>query len=69
MVVALELLEIAVYAFGGWLYLLSPDFRKQTHNRWRFESRLGIAFEMFEAILGMAVSVGVAGFLVQSFLF
>ena len=32
-----ELLSWIIDGLGGWRYLLSPSFRKRTHERWRLE--------------------------------
>jgi|GEM_PF-1864320 len=50
----LEIVDVFVYAFIGWRYILSSAFRRRTHKRWRVESRLTIFFE----ILGGAFGVG-----------
>lgn len=38
-----EIFDWVIDARAGWLYLLSPSFRRRTHKRWKAEGR-GVAF-------------------------
>lgn len=46
---AFELLNWIVDALAGWRYLISPSFRKRTHDRWR---RDGWATALIEILFG-----------------
>jgi hypothetical protein len=48
---------------GGWRYLLSRDFRAQTHESWRHESIGYIVWDVFWGFLGIAASL-TAGYFV-----
>jgi len=44
-----ELIEFvghSVEGLAGWRYLLSPSYRRRTHERWKERSRLEIAGEV-----------------------
>jgi predicted membrane-bound mannosyltransferase len=38
---------------AGWRYLLSKSYRRQVHQRWREQSRLAVAIEIFWVILAL----------------
>ena len=38
----------------GFRYLFSRIYRERTRQRWKTQSRISIAFEVFEAVIGMA---------------
>jgi len=38
----------------GFRYLFSKTYREKTRQRWKTQSRISIAFEVFEAVIGMA---------------
>ena len=52
-----EIIDAVVYAFFGWRYIFSPAFRKRTHKRWRFESRLTVFFEILYGAFGMGLTL------------
>jgi hypothetical protein len=37
----------------GFRYLFSSTYRERTRQRWKNQSRISIAFEVFEAVIGM----------------
>ena len=37
----------------GFRYLFSKTYRERTRERWKNQSRISIAFEIFEAAIGM----------------
>jgi hypothetical protein len=37
----------------GFRYLFSRTYRERTNQRWKTQSKISIAFEVFEAIIGM----------------
>jgi len=53
----LDLIEVVVYAFYGWRYLLSPSFRAQTHMRWKAEGALSIFFDILFGVFGIALTL------------
>jgi hypothetical protein len=38
----------------GFRYLFSKAYRERTRQRWKSQSRISIAFEVFEAAIGVA---------------
>ena len=38
----------------GFRYLLSRTYRERTRQRWKNQSKVSIAFEVFEAAIGVA---------------
>lgn len=46
---ALEFLSWIIDGFGGWRYLISPAFRKRTHDRWKRE---GWTTALIDILLG-----------------
>lgn len=45
-----EFIEFVGYSaegLAGWRYLLSPTYRRRTHERWRTKSRTAVAGEIF----------------------
>ncbi|OGP54453.1 MAG: hypothetical protein A2Y65_09740 [Deltaproteobacteria bacterium RBG_13_52_11] len=38
----------------GFRYLFSRTYRERTRQRWKSQSRISIAFEVFEAAIGVA---------------
>jgi hypothetical protein len=52
-----EAFEWVLYAFLGWRYIFSSSFRERTHRRWKSESKLTVAFEIGEAVIGVSVSL------------
>jgi hypothetical protein len=38
----------------GFRYLFSRTYRKRTQQRWKNQSKISIAFEVFEAAIGVA---------------
>ena len=41
----------------GFRYLFSRTYRERTRQRWKTQSRISIAFEVFEAVIGMAFTI------------
>jgi uncharacterized membrane protein YfcA len=62
----LEIVEVVVYAFLGWRYIFSPTYRKQTHKRWKSESRLTIFFEILYGVFGIGLTLLPFWFLVDA---
>ena len=52
-----ELLDWFRAAFAAWRYLFSSSYRRRVHERWRFQSRLYIAWEVICAFAGFAFTI------------
>ena len=50
---------------GGWRYLFSSQFRARTREGWQHEHASYIVWDVFWGVLGIAVSLAVAGVLVS----
>jgi hypothetical protein len=50
----LEALGTLVEGLFGLRYLFSKKYRNKIHQRWKSESRLSIAFEIFGGIIAIA---------------
>jgi hypothetical protein len=37
----------------GFRYLFSRNYRERTRERWKTQSRMSVAFEVIEAVIGM----------------
>ena len=48
-------------ALAGWRYLLSSNYRARKHHDWRHENVGYAIFDVVGGIVGIAVSVAVAG--------
>jgi hypothetical protein len=46
-----ELIGWIIRSVAGWRYLLSGLYRREVHQRWRWQSRLTVAGEIFWGIL------------------
>lgn len=46
---ALELVDWIIDGIAGWRYLLSPSFRRRTHERWKTE---GWSTALIEILFG-----------------
>ena len=53
----IEILEALGHVLAGWLFLLSPAFRRRTLARWRDESRLGVMQDVVGGVGGMLLSI------------
>lgn len=51
---------------AGWQYLFSPEYRRETHNRWQNESQFSITVQIIGAALGMGFTGVIAGFAVMA---
>jgi len=54
----LDLAEMAQKAFAGGFglrFVLSPRYRAEVRERWATMSRLEVAFELFDALVGLAI--------------
>ena len=59
-----EIFEVFAWildALAGWRYLLSPSFRKQTHQRWRVEGKAKAAIDIFFGGLSVAFTILLLG--------
>jgi hypothetical protein len=58
-------------AADAWRYIFSSRFRAAKHEQWRHEHFAYIAFDVFWALVTLAVSIGVliiAGFVVWQYI-
>jgi hypothetical protein len=46
-----ELFDWLINGGAGWRYLLSRSYRQKVHQRWRQQSRLTVATEIFWGLL------------------
>jgi hypothetical protein len=65
----IEMIGYSIEGFAGWRYLLSPGYRRRVHERWRQQSRLETAFEIFVALISFAFITLVFGALIWWLLF
>ena len=49
-------IDIFFHAFAGWRYLFSPSYRRETHARWKTESRLTAFFEFVGGAFAMLLA-------------
>jgi hypothetical protein len=53
----IEIAEVLGHVLAGWLFLLSPPFRRRTLARWSNESGLQVMQDIVGAAGGMLLSV------------
>jgi hypothetical protein len=56
----LELFELVGRLFHGlgvWAFLFSKRYRDETLRSWQGKSRLAVAFEIFEFLIGFAITI------------
>ena len=61
---AFELLNWIVDGLAGWRYLVSPSFRKRTHDRWRRDGRGTALIEIFFGSLAVILTLVLFGLLI-----
>lgn len=54
---ALEFIDWLRAAFGGWRFVFSASFRRETRARWRHESSLRIVWDMSCGVAGIAFTL------------
>jgi hypothetical protein len=63
-----ELIDWLINGGAGWRYLLSRPYRQKVHQRWRQQSRLTVAIEIFWELLAflftLFLAAGVVYFIV-----
>jgi len=64
-----EVIDWLIHGGAGWRYLLSKSYRRKVHQRWRQQSRLNVAGEIFWGILAflftLFLAVGVVYLIVE----
>jgi len=53
----LELIDVIIYAFSAWRYVLSPSFRHHTHKRWRAEGVMSAGLDILSAVFGIGLTL------------
>lgn len=53
----IDILDVLGHVLAGWLFLLSPAFRRRTLSRWSNESGLEVMQDIVGAVGGMLLSV------------
>jgi hypothetical protein len=61
---ALEFLSWIIDGLAGWRYLISPSFRKQTHERWRREGRATVLLDILLGSLAVIFTLFILGLLI-----
>ena len=54
---------------AGWKYLISKEYRKETHDRWHSENSALVGIEVLGGIFGMGVTGGFAWFVLAALWF
>ena len=54
---------------AGWRYLISKEYRKNTHDRWHSENSTLVGIEVLGGIFGMGVTGGFAWFVLAALWF
>ena len=62
-----ELVDWLRAAFSAWRYLLSPSYRREVHEGWRFESRFYVAGTILLGLAGFIFTLLLAYLLVAAF--
>lgn len=53
----MEILDGVFYVLAGWRFLLAPDFRRRTLQRWQRESGLQVMQDVAGGIAGIFFSI------------
>lgn len=67
-----ELIDFVGYSIeglAGWRYLLSPSYRRRVHERWRNQSRIETAGEIFTFALSFILVSFIIGGVIWWLLF
>lgn len=59
-----EVVDWIINAFGGWRYVVSPSFRRRTHDRWKVEGKIQATIEILLASFGLLLTIILAVVLV-----